>query len=122
MSMKINGIGRLGKDAEIRDVGTSKVFTFSVAADYGFGDKKVTTWYDVECWVSGEKGIERANKMKELCKKGQQVFVSGDHTVQKGEKGSFEKIKVQSFNDIQLVGGKSEGKVQTANPEEGSPF
>ena|ERR1700719_1403614 len=65
-------IGRLGRDPETRFTGGGKSVTnFSIAVDYGFGEKKTTSWIPVTCW---EKTAELAQK---YLVKGSQVAVSG---------------------------------------------
>lgn len=65
-------IGRLGRDPETRHTGSGKSVTnFSIAVDYGFGDKKTTSWIPVVCW---EKTAELA---QEYLVKGSQVAVTG---------------------------------------------
>jgi single-strand DNA-binding protein len=68
----INLIGRLGRDPESRFTGGGKqVVNFSIAVDYGFGEKKTTSWIPITCW---EKTAELAAK---YLVKGSQVAVSG---------------------------------------------
>ena len=39
--------GRLGRDAVLRDAGSTKVINLALAVNYGYGDKKGTQWYDI---------------------------------------------------------------------------
>lgn len=65
-------VGNLGKDPEIRSTsGGTKVATFSVAVDQGFGDKKRTEWINILCF---DKLAELAEK---YLKKGKTVACSG---------------------------------------------
>lgn len=108
-------IGQLGKDAEVRDYGQSKVINFSVAVSTGYGYKKTTTW--VECAKFGEKiGIS------EYLKKGAKVYVSGEPSLRTWEKdgksGAALNLRVQ---DIELLGSKSDAgqpvqQVETVDP------
>lgn len=50
--------GRIGKDAETRDVQGSPVTSFNVAVDQGYGDRKTTNWFRVSAW--GKKGAGAA--------------------------------------------------------------
>jgi len=72
---KVNSIsitGRLGRDPEQRFTSGGKaVANFSIAVDYGFGDKKITSWIPVVCW---EKTAELA---QQYLAKGSQVGVEG---------------------------------------------
>lgn len=64
--------GRLGRDPDVRHTGSGKTVTnFSLAVDYGFGEKKQTSWVPIVCW---EKTAELA---EQYLVKGSQVGVSG---------------------------------------------
>ena len=39
--------GRLGRDAVLRDAGSTKVINLALAVNYGYGEKKGTQWYDI---------------------------------------------------------------------------
>ena len=65
-------VGNLGKDPEIRSTsGGTKVATFSVAVDQGFGDKKKTEWINILCF---DKLAELAEK---YLRKGKTIALSG---------------------------------------------
>lgn len=65
--------GRIGKDAETRTTQSGDPVTgWSVAADTGFGDRKVTTWFDCSLW--GERG----RKLAPYLTKGSAVTVIGE--------------------------------------------
>ena len=65
-------IGRLGKDPEVRNTSSGKtVANFTLAVDYGFGDRKTTSWIPVQVW---EKTAEIVQK---YTAKGSQVAVTG---------------------------------------------
>jgi len=64
--------GRLSKDAEIRQAGSSEVCAFDVAVDQGFGDKKVTNWFRCQFW--GKRGTS----VQPYLLKGSSVTVSGE--------------------------------------------
>ena len=65
-------IGRLGKDPEVRTTSSGKsVANFTLAVDYGYGDRKTTSWIPVQVW---EKTAELAAK---FLAKGSQVAVEG---------------------------------------------
>lgn len=89
-------IGRLGKDAEIRDAGGKKVLSFSVAVEDGYGDNKKTLWVDCSKW--GEK-----TAIAEYLTKGTQVWVAGDPGIRTWENGAGITLRVA---DIQLIGSK----------------
>lgn len=64
--------GNTGRDAEHRTTDNSEYCRFTVAADTGFGDRKVTTWIDVTKWGKGAEGLAR------ILRKGSKVAVSGE--------------------------------------------
>lgn len=72
MTCIVSGIGRLGKDAVVRDAADQKATGFSLAMDDGFGDKKQTLWFDVTGW-----GKRYAGAAAHLLK-GTQVVVTGE--------------------------------------------
>ena len=39
--------GRLGRDAVLRQAGSTNVINLALAVNYGYGDKKGTQWYDI---------------------------------------------------------------------------
>jgi len=67
-----SGIGRLGRDPEVRNTGSGKSVTnFAIAVDYGFGERKQTSWIPIVAW---EKTAELA---AQYLVKGSQVAVEG---------------------------------------------
>ena len=71
--MKLIGVGRLGKDAELRRTGQGKpVVNMSVAWNYGKPDqdgKKPSQWIDIAFFG------ERAEKVAPYLKKGTELFL-----------------------------------------------
>lgn len=96
--------GRLGADVETRFTAQGKaVASFSVATTTGFGDREKTTW--VKCVMFGALA---EGKIKDYLLKGQQVFVSGElsmneFTGRDGAKVRGIEVVVQS---VKLLGGK----------------
>lgn len=39
--------GRLGRDAVLRQAGSTNVINLALAVNYGYGEKKGTQWYDI---------------------------------------------------------------------------
>lgn len=86
-------IGRLGKDAELKELGEGKkVLNFSIAVDDG--KDKPPVWIDCARW-SEKTGI------LPYLKKGTQVAVSGNIGLRKWETGSTITLRV---GDIRLLG------------------
>lgn len=94
-------VGTLGRDAEIRDAGTTKVVNFSVAVNQGYGEKKTTLW--VECAKFGDKV-----NIAEYLKKGTQVVVVGEPSLREyaTKDGANKAQFTLRVSDIKLVGGK----------------
>ena len=91
--------GRLGKDAEVRQVGSSTVCSFSVAGDTGFGDRKQSHWFDCSLW--GKQGEALVHYLK----KGQQVTVIGEFSEREHNGKHHKELRV---NQIDLQGSKGE--------------
>ena len=96
-------IGRLGKDAEVKEVSGKKVINFSIAVDTGYGDKKKTIW--LECGKWGDN-----TAVAQYLVKGSQVHVSGEPSLREWESNGKSGVSFQlNVQQITLVGGKSEG-------------
>ena len=65
--------GNLGRDAEVRQAGSSTVCSFAVALSSGWGDKKTTTWLNCSLW-----GKQAEGTLPTYLKKGQQVALTGE--------------------------------------------
>lgn len=65
--------GNTGRDAEHKSTqGGADLCRFTVAAETGFGENKVTTWVDVTKWGKGAEGLAR------ILRKGSKVSVVGE--------------------------------------------
>jgi single-strand DNA-binding protein len=75
-------VGRLGRDAELRQGSepAKSVVNFSVAEDIGYGDKKRTQWWSCALWGS------RAEKITEYLTKGTPVTVVGNPELREYDK------------------------------------
>jgi single-strand DNA-binding protein len=97
------GIGRLGRDAEIRYSADGKpITTFAVAIEDGFGDRKTTSWID--CALFGDRGP----KIAEYIRKGDRIGITGPirldtYKTNSGEERSKIAMRVQ---DVTLLGDK----------------
>lgn len=99
MSIIISGVGRVGKDAVVRNTGNGDAVTgFSLAMDNGWGDKKQTLWFDASGWGKRYEGASLH------LLKGTQVFVSGELGEREHDGKTYKTIRL---NDLQLVGAKS---------------
>ena len=110
--------GNLGKDAEVRHLqsGTA-VCSFSVAVRSGYGDNEKTTW--VRCALFGKRA---EGGLVQYLKKGVQVVVSGELSLNEYQTGSGEsrssievrvnEIDLMSRNNASQTGSQPEAQVQ----------
>lgn len=111
------GIGRLGRDAEVRHTQAGKpITTFAVAIEDGFGDNKTTTWLD--CAMFGERG----EKIASYIRKGDRIGVTGSirldtYTTRDGVEKSKVALRVQ---DVTLLGGKQDAPRSEPRPSGGT--
>lgn len=108
MSNVISLVGTLGRDAELKILASGQsILSFNVANNTGFGDKKKTTWYRVSLFGKRAEG-----SLKNYLLKGQQVFISGELSVNeyKSKEGQDKFSLEVMANIVDLVGGKSESK------------
>lgn len=88
-------MGHLGREAEVKHTGTGKsVTSFSVAISEGSGDRKTTSWINVEAWELKDFIVAGLTK-------GALVLVSGklreDTWESNGKKHSRLKVITDSF-------------------------
>lgn len=105
--LTINLAGNTGRDAEYRTTDNSEFCRFSVAAETGFGDRKVTTWVDVTKWGKGSEGLAR------ILRKGSKVAVSGEMTLREHEGKTY----VQCKADHVAILGTPDAGAKPANPD-----
>jgi len=72
---RIEIIGFLGQDAEVKETSNNQVINFSVAVDDSYKNKagekvEKTVWFECARWGNN-------TQMAQYLKKGQQVFISG---------------------------------------------
>jgi single-strand DNA-binding protein len=93
--------GNLGQDAEVKQVNTTTVCNFSVAAKAGFGDKAQTIWLDCALW-----GKQAESALPGYLVKGQQVAVSGELSTFEATSGkTYLKLRC---NSVDLIGKKDD--------------
>ena len=104
--MNLIGIGRIGKDVEVRySPKGDAVANISIAYNYGKRDAKTSQWVDASLWG------KRAEALSPYLTKGTQAyFIMSDvhiETYQTKDGGQSSKL-VGKIDDIQLVGGRAE--------------
>lgn len=83
-------IGRIGRDAETKSIGSQQVTEFSVASNEpGKRDAK-PVWVRVSMWGNKEKLAPHLTK-------GKLVVCSGELSVFEGQKGQFLQLRCSSF-------------------------
>ena len=109
--------GRIGKDAEVRETqGGTKVVSFSIADDIGWGDKKRTNW--IKAAMFGERGV----KVAPYLTKGSIVQVAGEADVEAWLKDGEPRAAIKlTVNDVKLFGGskKDDDAPRNSGPARG---
>ena len=106
-----NAIGRVGKDAVVRQTSNGEsVAGWSLAVDSGFGDKKQTLWLDCSLWG------KRAEKVADYITKGSQLGVSGELGTREHDGKTYLTLRVA---EVTLIGGKGE-RANTPQPRQES--
>lgn len=117
---KIQIIGHIGRDAQVKGSNGREFITFSVAANQKFKKDdgtqvEITTWYN--CLINDAK-----SKLLPFLKQGTQIFVEGrpSFSVYKSEKDgkSYVDAKI-NVTDTQLLGKKDNSQ---PNQPEGEPL
>lgn len=104
--------GHLGRDASIKEVGSSKVTKIVIAVNTGFGDRKRTDW--IECSLWGARG----EKLLPWLKKGAHVGVTGEVTARawQGRDGQPKASMELRLSEISLIRGAPETETHTRPP------
>lgn len=113
-------IGNVGRDAELREVGDTKVLSFSIAIDQGYkkasGERvEKTEWVNVSVW--GKFGVALAPHIK----KGNPIAVTGVISArgwQSKTTGDINASLELKASEVQLLGGKSSGGNTAPQAEE----
>ena len=89
MAAQITIIGNLGADAERKRIGDNDVCNLRVACKVGYGDRAVSTWWDVSVWG---KPAEWAAELR----KGDRVTVMGELQAREHNGTVYMGIRAQS--------------------------
>ncbi|MDD2725076.1 MAG: single-stranded DNA-binding protein [Methylovulum sp.] len=117
MSNVFSFTGTIGRDAEVRYTPAGlAVLNVNVANNIGFGDKQQTLWIRVALFGKRAEG-----SLQNYLKKGQQVFVSGELSMNeyKANDGSMKTALELNANIIDLVGKRNEGGTPVGSPAPG---
>lgn len=109
MSNVFSFTGTVVRDAEVKDIASGKILSVTVANNVGYGDKQKANFVRVNVFGKRAEG-----QLSTFLKKGQQVFVSGELTLNQyetkdGKTGANLEL-VASIVD--LIGGKSQAEAK----------
>lgn len=102
--------GQLGRDSEIKEVGSDQALSFSVADSQG--REKPTIWWNCKLWG------KRASSLQQYLVKGQAVTVSGNVTLREwqAQDGTPKQSLELRVQDVALQGGKREQREEAPPP------
>ena len=106
MSGMISVIGNLGADAEKREINGQTVTNLRVGVRVGYGDRAVSTWWDVAVWG---KPAEWAAELR----KGDRVTVMGELQAREHQGTVYMGIRAQSVTGHE----RRERQPQTEQPQ-----
>ena len=117
MSNSISFVGRLGLDAELKQIGENTVLEFRVANNVGWGSRETTNWFRCSLWG------RQAQNLAQYLLKGKQVYVSGElslrpYTNREGIERLSADVKVNNIDlvrDGNRVGNQEGGEVRGSN-------
>ena len=130
MYCKIQVVGNLGKDPEIRHLPSGAMAaSFSVAVNKSYRNRdgetvNEVTWFNIVAYQNGESGLVSSLIQKYL-RKGQLVFIDGEPTIRTwqaqdgSDRRSFE-IKLGPQSTIKMLGGRPDGQ-RAANGHDERP-
>lgn len=111
MSNQIVVLGRLGKDAEKGNAGSTPMLKFSVGDTVGYGDKKSTNWWN--CVLFGKQA---EGALAQYLVKGAQVQIIGELKSREYEGKTYYDLNVSR---VELVGGRQDSAPQqTQQPQQ----
>ncbi len=113
MSNVINIIGHLGRDAEARDTNGRPFLTFSVACSTGYGERKVTSWFQCALWRSS------FDQLQPHLRKGVRVSVCGELTLRQFKARTGEtrtSVDLRVF-DLELLSSSQDSSGQSAEDD-----
>jgi len=117
--IKMQVIGRLGKDCVVNTVNGKSVINFTVAhsekyKDSGGNNQEKTTWVDCAYWTD-------RTAVAPYLTKGTQVFVEGTPEVRSFQRndGTAGASLSMRIRDVQLLGSKNEGGSPSGNMDSG---
>ena len=115
---KIQVIGRIGKDAEVKDFGNSQVINFSVAVSEKYTNKQTgeittnTLWFECAKWGNN-------TSIAQYIKKGGQIFIEGkiNNRAWVDQSGTPQVTNGINVFEIELLGSKDDNQTPTPQPQ-----
>ena len=115
---KIQVIGRIGKDAEVKDFGNSQVINFSVAVSEKYTNKQTgeittnTTWFECAKWGNN-------TSIAQYIKKGGQIFIEGktNNRAWVDQSGTPQVTNGINVFEIELLGSKDDNQAPPSQPQ-----
>jgi single-strand DNA-binding protein len=115
--IKLQIIGNLGQDAEVRSVNGKQVINFSIAHTESYKDaqgvkQQKTTWVGANYWTD-------RTAVAQYLKKGTQVYVEGTPEVRTydGQRGTQAELRLRVMS-VQLLGSKDGPRSQNDSVHE----
>ena len=113
---RIEIIGHIGNDAEVKDLGNNQVISFNVAVTEKWKDKQSgevkskTDWFQCAKWGNN-------TSLAQYLKKGTQVYVSGKAEAKSynGNDGQLKQVLALNVNEIKLLGSVPQQGQQQQN-------
>lgn len=102
MINRVQLIGHVGKDPEVRTTTNSKVASFSLATTERYKDKENTQWHNCIVWA------KLADVVEQYVKKGQLLYVEGriEYRSYDDKDGNKKYITDIVVSTLQMLGGK----------------
>lgn len=113
-------IGHLGRDPETRTTaGGTLTFKATLAVSTGYGQNKVTTWWNITVFGKKAEALERFNLAK-----GNVIGFTGEPSLREYTDKDGNKRFSADFaaNDFILLGDKSDKPAAAAPAKDGMPF
>lgn len=115
---RIEIIGFIGQDAEVKDLNQNQVINFSVAVSESYINKNTnekvtnTVWFECAKWGNN-------TQIAQYLKKGTQVFISGkvNNRAWQNENGELKVVNGILINNIELLGSKTQNESSTTKQE-----
>ena len=117
MLNEIRLIGNVGKDPEFKQVGDSKVASFSLATSETYKDKSgvkqtQTEWHNIQAWG------KLAEIIAQYVKKGDRLFIGGSVHYRTWEKDGQKYYATEVKADtMKMLSGKSDEKGGSSKPD-----